>query len=384
MELYTLSVVVSLIMIVMVQRTSKKLSLSLLSGVIVLFLMLRIPDVTEIALRVLTSSSFWSLLSTVFLIYLLSSMMEASGDYRKFSEEMRNVFSENVDSFVPAIIGLMPMPGGALFTAPMVKNSLPGESPLRLAVKNYWFRHTVEFFWPMYPAVVLVSELSDIRVGSISSKLLPIFAIAFITGWLFFNGRQTPRLSRPRFISNLVVLLPVVGTGVMILVFRIPGWLALLLNTSGYIVFRRKFFLSALKGTLKKWDVLIVLFLVYWYKVAIDTMGVGEGIAREFVKWNLSPWLLLVFLPFISGISTGITQAAVGISLPVVLSMFSKEYAIYTYMFAVGGVILSPVHLCVILSADFFGVEVFEILKKILFPLVLTLLLGTLVLGVVL
>ncbi|WP_296904194.1 TIGR00529 family membrane protein [Thermotoga sp.] len=384
MELYTLSVVVSLITIVIVQRTLKKLSLSLLSGVIVLFLMLRIPDVTEIALRVLTSSSFWTLLSTVFLIYLLSSMMEASGDYRKFSEEMRNVFSENVDSFVPAIIGLMPMPGGALFTAPMVKNSLPGENPLRLAVKNYWFRHTVEFFWPMYPAVVLVSELSDIRVGSISSKLLPIFAIAFITGWLFFNGRQTPRLSRPRFISNLVVLLPIAGTGVMILVFRIPGWFALLLNTSGYIVFRRKFFLSALKGTLKKWDVLIVLFLVYWYKVAIDTMGVGEGIAREFVKWNLSPWLLLVFLPFISGISTGITQAAVGISLPVVLSMFSKEYAIYTYMFAVGGVILSPVHLCVVLSADFFGVEVFEILKKILFPLVLTLLLGTLVLGVVL
>ncbi|MCD6550807.1 MAG: TIGR00529 family membrane protein [Thermotoga sp.] len=382
--MYTLSVVVSLITIVIVQRTLKKLSLSLLSGVIVLFLMLRIPDVTEIALRVLTSSSFWTLLSTVFLIYLLSSMMEASGDYRKFSEEMRNVFSENVDSFVPAIIGLMPMPGGALFTAPMVKNSLPGENPLRLAVKNYWFRHTVEFFWPMYPAVVLVSELSDIRVGSISSKLLPIFAIAFITGWLFFNGRQTPRLSRPRFISNLVVLLPIAGTGVMILVFRIPGWFALLLNTSGYIVFRRKFFLSALKGTLKKWDVLIVLFLVYWYKVAIDTMGVGEGIAREFVKWNLSPWLLLVFLPFISGISTGITQAAVGISLPVVLSMFSKEYAIYTYMFAVGGVILSPVHLCVVLSADFFGVEVFEILKKILFPLVLTLLLGTLVLGVVL
>lgn len=90
-----------------------------------------------------------------------------------------------------------------------------------------------------------------------------------------------------------------------------------------------------------------------------------------------------LFLPFVSGVSTGITQAAVGISLPVVLSMFSKEYAIYTYMFAVGGVILSPVHLCVVLSAKFFRVDVFEILRRVFFPLALTLVFGALILGVI-
>ncbi|WP_144399064.1 TIGR00529 family membrane protein [Thermotoga sp. RQ7] len=383
MQLYTFSVVTSLITIVITQRILKKLSLSLLSGVAVLFLILRISSVVEIALRVLTSSSFWSLLSTVFLIYLLSGMMESSGDYRKFSKEMRNIFSKNVDSFVPALIGLMPMPGGALFTAPMVKNSLPDESPLRLAVKNYWFRHTIEFFWPIYPAVVLVSELSGVHVSSVSSKLFPVFVLAFITGWLFFNGMQIPRLSRPGSISNLFVLLPITGTGLMILAFRVPGWLALLLNTAGYTVFRRKFFLSALKSTLRKWDVFVVLFLVYCYKVAIDTMNVGEKIAHEFLEWHISPFLLLFFLPFVSGVSTGITQAAVGISLPVVLSMFSKEYAIYTYMFAVGGVILSPVHLCVVLSAKFFRVDVFEILRRVFFPLALTLVFGALILGVI-
>lgn len=89
-------------------------------------------------------------------------------------------------------------------------------------------------------------------------------------------------------------------------------------------------------------------------------------------------------LPLVSGISTGITQAAVGISLPVLMEVFSSKYAVYTYMFAVGGVILSPVHLCVVLSAKFFEVEVFDILKKVFLPLVLTLILGALVLGVIL
>ncbi len=156
------------------------------------------------------------------------------------------------------------------------------------------------------------------------------------------------------------------------------------MSTSGYAVFRRRYLLKTLKQVFNKWDVFLVLFLVYIYKVIVEHSGVGEGIAAEFVRWNLSPWILLIFLPLVSGISTGITQAAVGISLPVLMEVFSSKYAVYTYMFAVGGVILSPVHLCVVLSAKFFEVEVFDILKKVFLPLVLTLILGALVLGVIL
>ena len=349
-----------------------------------MILSLKVRNIPEILSWTISSDSFWSLIATVFLIYLLSGMMENSGDYNRFSEEMRTIFSKNVDSFVPALIGLMPMPGGALFTAPIVKNSLPEENPLKLAVKNYWFRHTIEFFWPIYPAVVLVSELSGIHPGKVSLTLFPVFAIAFLLGWFFFNGKQLPRLSKPRSFFNLLPLIPVLGTGVLILIFKVPGWFALLLSTSGYAVFRRRYLLKTLKQVFNKWDVFLVLFLVYIYKVIVEHSGVGEGIAAEFVRWNLSPWILLIFLPLVSGISTGITQAAVGISLPVLMEVFSSKYAVYTYMFAVGGVILSPVHLCVVLSAKFFEVEVFDILKKVFLPLVLTLSLGVLVLGVIL
>lgn len=374
----------SLFTVVVVQRVFKKLSLSLLSGVIVMVLSLKVKNIPEILFWALSSDSFWSLIVTVFLIYLLSGMMENSGDYSRFSEEMRTIFSNNVDSFVPALIGLMPMPGGALFTAPIVKNSLPKENSLKLAVKNYWFRHTIEFFWPIYPAVVLVSELSRIHPGRVSLTLFPVFATAFLLGWLFFNGSQLPRLSKPRSFFNLLPLIPVLGTGVLILLFKVPGWFALLLSTSGYAVFRRRYLLKTLKQVFNKWDVFLVLFLVYIYKVIVEHSGVGEGIAAEFVRWNLSPWILLIFLPLVSGIPTGITQAAVGISLPVLMEVFSSKYAVYTYMFAVGGVILSPVHLCVVLSAKFFEVEVFDILKKVFLPLVLTLIFGALVLGVIL
>ncbi|PLV59206.1 TIGR00529 family membrane protein [Thermotoga sp. KOL6] len=381
--MYSFSVLISLLAIVIFQRILKKLSLSLLSGIIILFFALRIHRIVEMVSLVLVSGSFWSLLTTVFLIYLLSSIMEVSGDYEKFSKEMKNVFSRNVDSFVPALMGLMPMPGGALFTAPIVKNSLPDENPLKLAIRNYWFRHTIEFFWPIYPAFVLVSELSEISIDRISMGLFPVFAIAFLVGWVFFNGRQLPKISPPESFYNLVSLIPILGTGVLIFFFKIPGWQALLLNTVGYGIFRRKHFFQALKTILKKWDIIVVLFLVYLYKIAIDQHNVGEMISIEFTSWNLPPWLLLVFLPLIAGISTGITQAAVGISLPVILGIFDEKSALYTYMFAVGGVILSPVHLCVVLSAKYFAVDVFSILKRVSLPLIITLVLGTLVLEAV-
>jgi len=70
--------------------------------------------------------------------------------------------------------------------------------------------------------------------------------------------------------------------------------------------------------------------------------------------------------------STGITQGAVGISLPVILGITGKAFVYHTYIFAVVGVLLSPVHLCVILTSDFFNVDVFSVLKKILIPLTLT------------
>ena len=372
----TLSVVTALLTIVFIQRVLKNLLTALIMGILVLasFHPDVFREIHKVLIKTGLSPSYQKLVVAVFLIYLLTSLMESSGDSSKFSEGARKLFGskETATSLTPMLIGLMPMPGGALFTAPMVKSMDEKGDPLILTAKNYWFRHTIEFFWPIYPAIILTSELSKMSVSEISIKLLPVFLVSVLSGWFFFNGPSLPKFSKVSDLKTFLPILPILSTGVLILVFKLESWFALLINVSIYSVFRSKYFLRSILNVLKRWQTFMILTFVYIFKVILEIYNIGDDVASEIIAWGIPIWVLVVFLPLVAGMSTGITQGAVGISLPVILGITGKAFVYHTYIFAVAGVLLSPVHLCVILTSDFFNVDVFSVLKKILIPLTLT------------
>ena len=62
---------------------------------------------------------------------------------------------------IPAAIGLVPMPGGALFSAPLVGKTVEetDHTPEWKAAVNYWFRHVMEYWWPLYPVVIVTLSI---------------------------------------------------------------------------------------------------------------------------------------------------------------------------------------------------------------------------------
>ena len=76
---------------------------------------------------------------------------------------------------LPALVGILPMPGGAIFSAPLVEASRtsPHTQGEILAFINYWFRHIWEYFLPLYPAILLVSSLSGLSLPWIVIHHLP-------------------------------------------------------------------------------------------------------------------------------------------------------------------------------------------------------------------
>ena len=81
----------------------------------------------------------------VTLILILSSSMEEGGNMERLVENFRGLVTNprlNLAIF-PALIGLLPMPGGAIFSAPMVKElgNRSGLRPDQLSFINYWYRH---------------------------------------------------------------------------------------------------------------------------------------------------------------------------------------------------------------------------------------------------
>ncbi len=103
-----------------------------------------------------------SLALIVSFILILSNSMEKAGQMQRLLTSFRGRVSNprlNLTIF-PALIGLLPMPGGAAFSAPMVKEL---SAQLRfnggqLSFVNYWFRHIWEYWWPLYPGVLMTAD----------------------------------------------------------------------------------------------------------------------------------------------------------------------------------------------------------------------------------
>jgi uncharacterized protein len=175
----------------------KKLSLgnAFMLGAMVMSLLFGMPFMTVI------KSVFFSIVDpktlsfalVVSLILVLSSAMESTGQMKRLLERFRGLAASprlNIVIF-PALIGLLPMPGGAVFSAPMVKE-LGVDSKLsndQLSFVNYWFRHIWEYWWPMYPGVLLATMMADIS--------LPVFVAVMIPLTLTAMGLGNIPLKRP-------------------------------------------------------------------------------------------------------------------------------------------------------------------------------------------
>ena len=88
---------------------------------------------------------------------------------------------------LPALVGLLPMPAGAAFSAPLVA-SVDTEDELEPAHKaaiNYWFRHLWEYWWPLYPGVLLAITYSGLSAAIFYLIQIPFTLVAAATGYFF-------------------------------------------------------------------------------------------------------------------------------------------------------------------------------------------------------
>lgn len=373
----TASVMISLFTIILLQRFTKILIVSMISGFMVFALFNRQIFFHMIKLlgASLSDGSFLTLIPSIFLIYFLGELMSVSRDSDGFSQSVQKLFegSRGASVFIPAIVGLMPMPAGAMFTAPMIDQIGSDMSKLEKTTVNYWFRHCLEFFWPVYPAMYLLASLINMPIGVVSLRLFPLFLVAFLSGWVFFNGFNFPKLKNLE-LSEWKKLWPIaviLSTGLMILLFKLEGWVALTIATVFYASIRDKYILEAFKRAVRKLDIIFILIIVFLYKHSMIDLQIGQKMSEELSKIGFNVLLIAILLPLITGMSTGLTHAALGISLPIVMSMGGYRLGLVTYVFSVTGVLLSPVHLCLVLTANYFKVDFIKVLGKILIPILI-------------
>jgi integral membrane protein (TIGR00529 family) len=343
----------------------------------------------------------------VMLILVLSHSMETAGQMNRLLDSFGGLVKHpglNLIIF-PALIGLLPMPGGAIFSAPMVKN-LGGRqafSGAQLSYINYWFRHIWEYWWPLYPGVLLTTAIAGLNLWSFVLFMLPLTVVAGVAGYwplvrIIGTTPQRPAVvdrRRPRPKVFFMELLPistviVLGLGLGWLFSRVglpyggavakeAGLIAALVVAIGWVWQSNR-----LSGQDKRMVLLNPKLFGLFYMVAgilifkgllEDSRAIG-AVSSELTRWDIPLVTVSMLLPLLVGVVAGITIAFVGTTFPILISLIQalgQEPLMLPYMMmalASGfvGVLLSPLHLCLLLSNSYFQTNLNAVYRHLWLP----------------
>lgn len=135
--------------------------------------------------------------------------------------------------------------------------------------------------------------------------------------------------------------------------------------------------MKTLRESLSIKALLLVAGIMVFQEVLRAT-GALAGISDFFVTSQLPIPLLMALIPFIAGVMTGLTVGYVGITFPLLLPLMGSGQPnlwLEALAFASGfaGVMLSPVHLCLVLTREYFEADTALVYHRLMAPSVVVL-----------
>ena len=296
---------------------------------------------------------------------------------------------------LPSLIGLLPMPGGAIFSAPLVKTlGQPLKiSSTRLALINYWFRHTWEYTWPLYPGLILAIHLGGVNLLKLIVIDMPITLVAFSLGFIFFL--KPVKGEMPKSNKNVLGFLKDIAPILIVILLTICGrlifhflpeeitiglavWIGII-----WVWLRQKITWSQFLAILRDKTLLKVLYAVlaiFFFKQILNDSQIVLDASKTLISYHVPLALIAAGLPFLVGLIIGLTLAFVGSTFPLISALLevahvpTLPYIMLAFCSGIVGVLLSPMHLCLVLSIEYFQVEFGKTYRQLYLPCALMLL----------
>ncbi len=300
--------------------------------------------------------------------------------------------SKIASSVLPAIIGFLPVAGGALMSAPIVDSQTEelGFKPAKKAYVNVWFRHTIFPVYPPSQVLVITAALTGVAIPLIILRQIPVVIVMVVVGYVISfwkvsrtkketagdNKRQNLDSHAKRFlvafapilttIVSVVVLdaafLDLAGLGFDVFVATLMGILALvLISKPSFQVLAKPF---------RSWGIYGITLAAYGAfllrNVTIAT-GISE-ILRTFVdNGTVDVIILLTLVPAVLGFVTGSPSGGVAISVSVLANLvFSPKTVALLFMSSYLGYVIVPSHLCFAFTVDYFKCSLDKVYKYLI------------------
>jgi len=336
----------------------------------------------------------------IFLIIVFSELLTRGGRLDRIVSSLKTISARPGVSLavLPALIGMLPMPGGALFSAPLVEKSSGGfgiKPEQQLAI-NYWFRHVMEFAWPLYPGFILSISIFGLETWRLMAFQIPMTVGAIVAGFLFVLPALPLRHSGERlgsrsglrdFIRDTFPIALVIG-----LMFALQGCAELTSRLSAipiplsqhvsmtaalvagivFLVRANSISLSDVKSVFLRpalMPIVLLVFAIMAFKGVLGESGAIDQVRAELQAFRIPEILVIALPPLIAGFVTGIAVGFVGSSFPLIATLLPSgeavlPYVVLAYGFGFIGMMLSPLHLCFVVTQEYFHANALDSYRR--------------------
>ncbi len=326
------------------------------------------------------------LVGVVILVLYIGNFLQSGGHFKRMVEALGNLVDDPrlILAIPSAFIGLLPMTAGAMMGAPIVDEAAKrwDLAPAWKTFFNYWFRHIWEYSWPLYINLILAAAICRVPITRISVTQFPFTLVAIAAG-LVILFRRVPFLPKghnnPKTLKDVLKVVlsiwPILTAVVLVFAFKL-GMLAALAAASVLTqVFARMSLRERWKTIAESLSPKIILLTVALmvFKATLETSGALDAVVRVVPPHGLSGYMLLFAAPFIVGLLTGVNQAFVAIAFPLLVPIIgqgSPDMVLLAFAYVSGfvGILLSPAHLCLALTADYFKAPLKDVYKILVWP----------------
>ncbi len=385
-----------LVIIIALLRRHVHMGAAMTIGALLLAFLFRL-SAAETGAVLINSVTLPSTLQTalvLMLIMILENIMRRNNLLEKLVTSLKCLLKDYraVMPVPPAFLGLLPSAGGALFSAPMVSSACIDHelTAERKGVINFWYRHIWECVLPLYPAMIIATEIMGVGMTQFIRNTYPFTLMAIILGipYLIFrlqndDCKKAKAIASPREKMRELLtiwqdlakgILPIVT--VLLLFFVVQFSLAVslgivILGLAAMMKLSPFKWPSILKESVSV-KILLILFGIMIFKNMLESSGAVTALVDVFSNQGISITILAILIPFFVAFLTGMSQAYVAIAFPILLGMMpviDLPLMALAYVSGFAGLMLSPMHLCLVLTSEFFQARMDKMILMMVPPL---------------
>ncbi|WP_304089372.1 DUF401 family protein [Phascolarctobacterium succinatutens] len=387
MNIFALLIIAMAIIILMLRRHIP-IGPCMLTGGLFIWLM-KTPELhylTQAFSETLSLPRTYDIIFALYFVMCLEIELRTSGALAGMVHALQRIFSSNrvTLAVMPAFLGLLPSLGGARFSAPIVEEASKGlglTSDHQSAI-NFWFRHIFEFSSPIIPGMIMACNIAGVAYSEFITHLCWLTVLMFSVGWFVLirpikadsikEKSGTQAADEQGWQDLWLSLSPVILTFVLVVFFNMNASVGMGVVTAGLFLVlhftkREVSLKEVVVGAIDMKMFFNVLCILYFIQILTVTQVLQE-IVTAFQSSPLPVPVIIACVSFIIGVLTGMSQGHVAIIMPIIAAMQtgSLNLAGVAMAFGVAGQMLTPTHMCLVVTVDYFKANFFKTLKPVL------------------